>query len=162
MLCTDDEYAEACFAGMRNRQERARKAAVKEQPAAGHDSDNEMLDAEEGVGDDATDNQQEAAAKEAETAAAAGKDTVGERDLVLEAIQEQYKNDPGQVVKAVRQYTMSGMSKASTVKTRVDAGRNEADRSKNIDCFAGKPAQLGKGARDWLSSVEVYLDSVGH
>ena len=158
MLLTDDGYAESCFAGMRNRQQRAREAAAKKQPAAGHDTDNEMPDVE---GDDAVDNQlqQEVAAQEAATAAA-GKDIVGEQDLVLEAIQEKYKNDPGQLVKAVRQYTMSGMSKASTVKTRVDAGRNEAGRSKNIDCFAGKPDQLGKGARDWLSSVEVYLDSV--
>ena len=66
------------------------------------------------------------------------------------------------LVKVVQEHTLSKARKASGSKSRTDAGRNsnDAGRSKNIDLFAGKPEQLGKQTRDWLSSVEVYLDSV--
>ncbi|DBB01250.1 TPA: M-phase phosphoprotein 8 [Trebouxia sp. C0004] len=37
---------------------------------------------------------------------------------------------------------------------------NNAGRSKPIELFHGKPEQCGKDAKDWLSTVEIYLDSV--
>ncbi|DBA74227.1 TPA: hypothetical protein ACH3X1_011017 [Trebouxia sp. C0004] len=39
-------------------------------------------------------------------------------------------------------------------------GQNNAGRSKPIDLFHGKPEQCGKDAKDWLSTVEICLDSV--
>ncbi|DBA81921.1 TPA: hypothetical protein ACH3X1_007634 [Trebouxia sp. C0004] len=38
--------------------------------------------------------------------------------------------------------------------------QNNAGRSKPIELFHGKPEQCGKDAKDWLSTVEIYLDSV--
>ena len=38
--------------------------------------------------------------------------------------------------------------------------QNNAGRSKPIELFHGKPEQCGKDAKDWLSTVEIYLDYV--
>ena len=53
----------------------------------------------------------------------------------------------------------SGKTSRSGSKSHTDVGHSshDAGRSKNIDMFAGKPEQLGKQARDWLSSVELGI-----
>ena len=133
------KYTLACF---QKRHRDAVKQASTQQPGTGH-ADEQMEEAKEQV-DDA---QHHEANKER-----------GDDDLVLPAIKDYYKKDLDMRVKVLQEHTLSKARKASGSKSRTDAGRSSIDagRSKNIDLFAGKPEQLG----DWLSSAEVYLDSV--
>ena len=139
----DEKYTLACF---QRRHRDAVKQASTQQPGTGH-ADEQMEEAEEQV-DDAQHHEAD--------------EERGDDDLVLPAIKDYYKNDPDILVKVVQEHTLSKARKASGSKSRTDASRSSIDagRSKNTDLFAGKPEHLGKQARDWLSSVEVYLDSV--
>ena len=38
--------------------------------------------------------------------------------------------------------------------------QNNAGRPKPIELFHGKPERCGKDAKDWLATVEIYLDSM--
>ena len=76
-------------------------------------------------------------------------------DRIVETLATALKDEPVKLAGLLVEYHNKLNSKASGFKSRDDAGR-----SRTIDLFAGKPEQLGKEARDWLHTVEVYLDSV--
>ncbi len=65
-----------------------------------------------------------------------------------------FKDKPRAFSAAVRRQ-FGGTTKASDSQPRRAVGR-----SKPIESFYGKPSEMGRDAKDWLSSVEIYLDSV--
>ncbi|DBA69436.1 TPA: hypothetical protein ACH3X2_012846 [Trebouxia sp. C0005] len=122
--------------------------ANKPNPSAGR-ADTEM-DAPE---DDFADDEMAAgeAAKNDEPVAAA--DAIDR--MVVSALLEKASTSTDDKVKEVMAYMAS--RQASDHQPR---SHNNAGRSKPIELFHGKPEQCGKDAKDWLSTVEIYLDSV--
>ena len=75
--------------------------------------------------------------------------------VVARAIMDRESLSTSEPTKAVMTYLQQ--LQASEYQPR---SQNNAGRSKPIELFHGKPEQCGKDAKDWLSSVEIYLDFV--
>ncbi|DBA66617.1 TPA: hypothetical protein ACH3X2_002225 [Trebouxia sp. C0005] len=123
---------------------------TKDQPAALPGAEDTEMDAPE---DDFADDEMAAgeAAKNDEPVAAA--DAIDR--MVVSALLEKASTSTDDKVKEVMAYMAS--RQASDHQPR---SHNNAGRSKPIELFHGKPEQCGKDAKDWLSTVEIYLDSV--
>ncbi|DBA66560.1 TPA: hypothetical protein ACH3X2_002276 [Trebouxia sp. C0005] len=118
--------------------------ANKPNPAAGR-ADAEMDAPEDGLATDET------AADEA-----VKQDEPDAMDrMVVSALMERAATSTDDKVKSVLAYMAS--RQASDYHPR---SHNNAGRSKPIELFHGKPEQCGKDAKDWLFTVEIYLDSV--
>ncbi|DBA66551.1 TPA: hypothetical protein ACH3X2_002287 [Trebouxia sp. C0005] len=118
--------------------------ANKPNPAAGR-ADAEMDAPEDGLATDET------AADEA-----VKQDEPDAMDrMVVGALMERAATSTDDKVKSVLAYMAS--RQASDYHPR---SHNNVGRSKPIELFHGKPEQCGKDAKDWLFTVEIYLDSV--
>lgn len=121
------------------------KSNAKSTDAAGKD----MVQHENGTTADQHKDEPEAG----EPAGNDGSDLDSESEAKLVATTtEAFKDNPKALVAVMRR--MYG-SKASDSQPLRAVGR-----SKPIEPFYGKPDELGKVAKDWLSSIEIYLDSV--